>query len=152
MCTRRVTIELLSDVFLSVFPSCSRYKGKPIGYSHDDVIWLQLPECFETSYCIQQFFFCEELLVRSEVHSGSCSRMMQNDLFELFSIWTKKNFDTALPGLLYFIEISNVTYWAHLGQNQIKRRICYFKSHEHFLAIQYFHIPSKTHALGQFYI
>ena len=27
----------------------------PIGHLHDDVIWLQLPECFERSYCIQHF-------------------------------------------------------------------------------------------------
>ena len=46
--------------------------------------WLQLPECFEASYCIQYFFFCEEALMRdtdlhykdcSEVHSGSCSQL-----------------------------------------------------------------------------
>ena len=29
----------------------------PIRHLHDDVIWLQLPECFEASYCIQYFSF-----------------------------------------------------------------------------------------------
>ena len=28
-----------------------------IGHLHDDIIWLQLPECFEVSYCIQDFSF-----------------------------------------------------------------------------------------------
>ena len=51
---------------------------------HDDIIWLQLPECFEASYCIHFFCFCEESLMRdtnlhnkdcSEMHSGSCSQM-----------------------------------------------------------------------------
>ena len=50
---------------------------------YNDVIWLQLPECFEASCYIQIFFFCEESLVRdindnkdcSEMHSGSCSQM-----------------------------------------------------------------------------
>ena len=55
-----------------------------MGHLHDDVIWLQVPECFEASYCIQYFFFCEESLVRdtnlhykdcSEMHSGSCRHM-----------------------------------------------------------------------------
>ena len=55
-----------------------------MGHLHDGIIWLQLPECFEASYCIQYFFFCEESLVRdtnlhnkdcSEMHSGSCSQM-----------------------------------------------------------------------------
>ena len=55
-----------------------------IGHLHDDAISLQLPECFEASYCIQYFFFCEESLLRdtslhykdcSEMHSGSCSQM-----------------------------------------------------------------------------
>ena len=54
-----------------------------IGHLHDDVIWLQVPECFEASYCIRYFFFCEESLVRDtslhhkhhEMHSGSCSQM-----------------------------------------------------------------------------
>ena len=58
--------------------------SKGIGHLHDDVIWLQLPECFEASYCIQYFLFCEESLVRdtnlhyqdcSEMHSGSCSQI-----------------------------------------------------------------------------
>ena len=49
---------------------------------HDDIIWLQLPECFEARYTV--FLLCEESLVRdtnlhykdcSEVHSGSCSQM-----------------------------------------------------------------------------
>ena len=38
-----------------------------IGYSYNDVIWLQLPECFEASYCIQSFFFCEESLARDTI-------------------------------------------------------------------------------------
>ena len=47
---------------------------------HDDIIRLQLPECFEASYCIRYFFFCEESLMRdnkdcSEMHSGSRSPM-----------------------------------------------------------------------------
>ena len=56
----------------------------PIRHLHDDVIWLQLPECFEASVLYSVFFFCEESLVRdtnlhykdySEMHSGSCSQM-----------------------------------------------------------------------------
>ena len=51
---------------------------------HDDIIWLQLPGCFEAIYCIQYSFFCEESLVRDtnlhykdyrEMHSGTCSQM-----------------------------------------------------------------------------
>ena len=58
--------------------------SKSVGHLHDDVIWLQLPECFEASYCIRYFFFCEESLVRdtnlhnkdcSEMPSGRCSQM-----------------------------------------------------------------------------
>ena len=55
-----------------------------MGHLHEDVIWLQVPECFGASYCIRYFFFCEESLVRdtnlhnkdcSEMHSGCCSQM-----------------------------------------------------------------------------
>ena len=55
-----------------------------IGHSYDDVIWLQIPECYEASYCICYIFFSEESLVHetnlhykgcSEMHSGSCSQM-----------------------------------------------------------------------------
>ena len=58
------------------------------------LIWLQLPECFEASYCIQYFFFCEESLVRdtnlhnkdcNKMHSGSCSQRMPTMPTILFS-------------------------------------------------------------------
>ena len=46
--------------------------------------WFAKTNCFEASYCIQYFFFCEESLAHdtnlhckdcSEMHSGSCSQM-----------------------------------------------------------------------------
>ena len=59
---------------------------------------LQLPECFEASYCIQNFCFCEESLVRdtnlhnkdcSEMHSGSCSQMTSSCKCPISLSWKK---------------------------------------------------------------
>ena len=67
--------------------------GTAMGHLHNDVIWLQVPECFEASYCIQYFFFCEESLVRdtnlhykhcSEMHSGSSSQMTSSCKCSMF--------------------------------------------------------------------
>ena len=55
-----------------------------VRHLYDDMIGLQLPECFEESHSIQYLFFCEELLMCdtnlhykdcSKMHSGSCSQM-----------------------------------------------------------------------------
>ena len=59
---------------------------------------LQLPECFEASYCIQIFCFCEESLVRdtnlhnkdcTEMHSGSCSQMTSSCKCPISLSWKK---------------------------------------------------------------
>ena len=60
-----------------------------IGHLHDDAISLQLPECFEASYCIQYFSFVKNrsCVIHlhnkdcSEMHSGSCSQMGRNGTF-----------------------------------------------------------------------
>ena len=55
-----------------------------IGHLHDDVIWLQLPECFEASYCIQYFFFCEN---RSSVTKSTLPRLQRNAFWGSLVKW-----------------------------------------------------------------
>ena len=73
-----------------------RWVDKWIKEIRHDVIWLQIPECFEASYCIRYFFFCEDSLVRdtnlhnkdcSEMHSGSWSQMTSSCRCPISSIY-----------------------------------------------------------------
>ena len=82
-----------------------------IGHLHDDVIWIQVPDCFEGSYCIQ-YCFGEESLVRdtnlhykdcSEMHSGWCSQMTSSFYFAWF--WPK----------WIVAELAVSCYWIHLS-------------------------------------
>ena len=83
-----------------------------IRHLHDDVIWLQLPECSGASYCVQYFFFCEESLVRdtnlnnkdcSEMHSGSRSHMTPSRKYPISKqrpTWPTQSPPAGKPGLL----------------------------------------------------
>ena len=58
-------LEKITESFIRFLQE--RCNSKEIGTEwnlHDDVIRLQVPECFEASYCIRYSFFCEESLVR----------------------------------------------------------------------------------------
>ena len=47
-----------------------------IGHLHDDIIWLQLPECFEASYYIHYFVLL--LRIARAWHKSTKQRLQQN--------------------------------------------------------------------------
>ena len=72
---RRVFPAPLFSVLLAVY--IGRYKMEG-GHVYDDVIGLQVPECFEASYCRD----C------SEMHFGSCNQVTSSCISARFIIYT----------------------------------------------------------------
>ena len=115
---------------LTAFPNQFYQFWDTIGHLHDDIISLQLPECFETSYCVQYFFFfCEESLVRdtnlknkdySEMHSGSCSQMTSS-----MQICSVKTYLGSLLCLLHKYYIS-ILYVCMCSWFSYIRKYCIF--------------------------